>query len=634
MSTLQQLAPGSIFAGDYRVLGLLSAGGMGAVYVVEQLSTSKQRALKLMHPQLVADPTLRKRFELEAKIGARIDSEHVVEVQAAGVDAATGMPWLVMELLRGDDLAKTVERRGALPVAEVRAIFEQLCHAVGAAHAAGIVHRDLKPENIFLGQARRAGVSFTLKVLDFGIAKLAAEAGTKHTAAMGSPIWMSPEQTDRGAITPAADVWALGLIAFHLLTGRYFWRSMDAQHPTVTQLMREIVLDPIAPASARAAELRASLPIGFDAWFARCVVREPPLRFQDANAAWAELARVLDGAAAPLAATSYAAVPNAAAAPPSVVASAAAAPLPWEAPMSRAPQPPMLQTTSAPVISQDVYAPPARTGPPRAIYFGAIGAIVLGLAGVGAVKLVPMFGSYKDDVVTVCSSIVVAETMCSKMADPCDPAQKATIAFDTSRKQVKTSEGRALLASIGDEKDAHMKAVKLREAARDTSAGTCALADYFDQPPPAPVASAAPTTDPAPPASTVDASDAGPDASARGLPSGTRQTKPPAVREGATAVSGRLPPEVIQRVVRQSFGRFRACYANGLRNNPTLQGTVNVRFVISPTGAVSAASNAGSTLPDGAVVSCVVSAFAGLSFPQPEGGIVAVTYPITFTPGD
>ena len=115
--------------------------------------------------------------------------------------------------------------------------------------------------------------------------------------------------------------------------------------------------------------------------------------------------------------------------------------------------------------------------------------------------------------------------------------------------------------------------------------------------------------------------------------SGSHRTKPPSVRMGATSVSGRLPPEVIQRIVRQNFGRFKLCYENGLRNNPSLQGTVTVRFIIGRDGAVSGASNGGGGMPDAGVVSCVVRSFQGLSFPQPEGGIVTVTYPISFSPG-
>ena len=121
--------------------------------------------------------------------------------------------------------------------------------------------------------------------------------------------------------------------------------------------------------------------------------------------------------------------------------------------------------------------------------------------------------------------------------------------------------------------------------------------------------------------------------SGHGRLGGSHRTKPPQVRMGATSVSGRLPPEVIQRIVRQNFGRFRLCYENGLRNNPNLQGRVAVRFVIGRDGAVSNVGNGGSDMPDSGVVSCVVRSFYGLSFPQPEGGIVTVVYPIMFSPG-
>src|SRR5450631_2470252 len=115
---------------------------------------------------------------------------------------------------------------------------------------------------------------------------------------------------------------------------------------------------------------------------------------------------------------------------------------------------------------------------------------------------------------------------------------------------------------------------------------------------------------------------------------GAHQTRSPSLRQGATQVNGRLPPEVIQRIVRQNFGRFRLCYENGLRTNPNLQGRVAIKFVIDRSGSVSTASDGGSDLPDQTVVSCVVRGFGNLSFPQPEGGIVTVVFPIMFNPGE
>jgi hypothetical protein len=120
----------------------------------------------------------------------------------------------------------------------------------------------------------------------------------------------------------------------------------------------------------------------------------------------------------------------------------------------------------------------------------------------------------------------------------------------------------------------------------------------------------------------------------RGRLGGGHQVKSPKLREGATQVNGRLPPEVIQRIVRQNFGRFRLCYENGMRSNPNLQGRVSVKFVIDRSGAVSMTADGGSDLPDQSVVQCVVRGFGNLSFPQPEGGMVTVVYPIIFNPGD
>ncbi len=122
--------------------------------------------------------------------------------------------------------------------------------------------------------------------------------------------------------------------------------------------------------------------------------------------------------------------------------------------------------------------------------------------------------------------------------------------------------------------------------------------------------------------------------SGRGRLGGGHQVKAPRIREGATSVNGRLPPEVIQRIVRQNFGRFRLCYENGMRNNPNLQGRVTVKFVIDRSGAVAMTADGGSDIPDAAVVGCVVRGFGNLSFPQPEGGMVTVVYPIMFNPGD
>jgi tRNA A-37 threonylcarbamoyl transferase component Bud32 len=294
-----KLAPGLIFARDFRLLSPLAEGGMGAVYLAEQLSTGKRRALKVMQGSLVTDERSRARFVDEARVGARIASAHVVEVVGAGVDEATGLPWLAMELLDGEDMATLLRRRGPIPAGEVLALLDQACHALAAAHAAGVVHCDLKPENLFVARPRQAGVPFLVKVLDFGIAKLVREGQTAATvtSAIGTPLWMAPEQASTGAaVTPATDVWALGLIAFALLSGRPYWRTASAEGPAVNvmALLLEAAGGVVEPATIRSLALGGPpLPAGFDPWFARCVARDGWARFNNAAEAFTALERAL-----------------------------------------------------------------------------------------------------------------------------------------------------------------------------------------------------------------------------------------------------------------------------------------------------------------------------------------------------
>lgn len=274
------LEPGAIFASDFRLVRLLASGGMGSVYVVDQLSTGRPAALKLMRPELALDDDARRRFELEAKIGARVESDNVVDVLAAGVDEETGAPYIVMELLLGEDLAARIAR-GPISLPDALVVFEQLCTAVGKAHDAGVVHRDLKPENVFLMR----GEPTIVKVLDFGVAKVADSMHQSSTNAVGTPLFMAPEQTERGKVTARADVWALGLIAYRMLTGNHFWRSAYDHGSSLAQLMREVVLAHLPAASVRAREQGVGhlLPPGFDAFFSQCVAREPERRLRNAS---------------------------------------------------------------------------------------------------------------------------------------------------------------------------------------------------------------------------------------------------------------------------------------------------------------------------------------------------------------
>jgi serine/threonine protein kinase len=287
---------GTVVGNDYMVVRPLNRGSMGALYVAEQLSTASHRALKILRREYVSDPTLYKRFEREAQVAARIPSEHVAQTIAAGVDRKLDVPWIAMELLEGQNLADHVDEHGPMATENVRAYLEQLCHALAAAHKLGIVHRDLKPANVFLSEARRVGAPKVVKVLDFGIAKILAEGVTLQGAPLGTPSWMAPEQTIGDPATAATDVWALGLLAFYMLTARHFWRSsLLPDNEVAVAVMREILHDPIPIAWARAIELgvEGKIPEGFNEWFAQCVARKPGDRFVNARAAYAALANAL-----------------------------------------------------------------------------------------------------------------------------------------------------------------------------------------------------------------------------------------------------------------------------------------------------------------------------------------------------
>ena len=303
------LKPGDVFAGDYCVEKPIKVGGMGAVYLVTQVSTNLTRALKVMLPEVEAHTEKkkqaaralhadkRKRFELEAKIGAAIKSEHVIKVIQAGVDEKTNAPWIVMEFLDGEDLNEYTERTGPLPPDEVREIFDQICDAIGEMHELGIVHRDLKLENIYRARDKPRRMSFLIKVLDLGIARVIAAADAKTASSktkpgLGSSYWMAPEQVKPDQkIDARTDVWALGLIAFRLLTGQSFWKSETVYGATPLAWIAESCIEELAGASERAAELEceALLPPGFDAWFAKCVNQDVEQRYANASVMFAAI---------------------------------------------------------------------------------------------------------------------------------------------------------------------------------------------------------------------------------------------------------------------------------------------------------------------------------------------------------
>ncbi|WP_437521788.1 protein kinase [Sorangium sp. So ce726] len=296
-------AEGTVFAGRYRLGPVIGVGGMGAVYEAVHIETNRRRALKIMHPTLFESPNLRERFQREARISAEIESEFIVEVFDAGIDEQTGMPFLVMELLRGEDLDHRIERLGKLPPLEVVTYLHQVALALDRTHRASIVHRDLKPENIFLTQ-REDGQPH-VKILDFGIAKLVAEHASagRATHGVGTPIYMAPEQFDGAPLSSATDVYALGMVAYTLLVGASYWVKEEKTGNLLAILAAASRGRP-DPASTRAAARGVTLSPAFDAWFEKATALRPDDRLQVATQAVRALAEALEIAPPPSAARS------------------------------------------------------------------------------------------------------------------------------------------------------------------------------------------------------------------------------------------------------------------------------------------------------------------------------------------
>ena len=214
---------GDLLAGKYRVDRVLGSGGMGIVVAARHEQLGQFVALKFLREQALGNPEAVARFLREARACVKLRSDHAAKVLDVGT-LETGAPYMVMEYLEGADLGAVLAKYGPLPVETAALYVVQACEAIAAAHAAGIVHRDLKPQNLFL--ARTVGGASRIKVLDFGVSKVIAGlemAGVTQTGSMlGSPLYMSPEQMRSSRDVDArADVWALGVVLFELLTQRW-----------------------------------------------------------------------------------------------------------------------------------------------------------------------------------------------------------------------------------------------------------------------------------------------------------------------------------------------------------------------------------------------------------------------------
>jgi serine/threonine-protein kinase len=256
----------------------LGRGAMGSVWVAQNRALGAEVAVKLV--DRVDSPEACARFETEARGLAQIDSPHVVRVFDYGI-TAHGCPFIVMELLRGEDLGARLRRAGTLDLPTTAEIIRQSCLALGRAHALGAVHRDIKPANIFLCEAEGA---IFVKVLDFGVAKFATAANLDMTSTgvlMGTPYYMSPEQLmDPRSIDHRADLWSLGVVAYTCLSG-----SVPFAGETLGALSVAIHLGSYPPLT----QARRDVPQQIEAWIARALQINREQRFGSA----AEMAQAL-----------------------------------------------------------------------------------------------------------------------------------------------------------------------------------------------------------------------------------------------------------------------------------------------------------------------------------------------------
>jgi eukaryotic-like serine/threonine-protein kinase len=241
---------GATVDGRYRVIAKIGAGGMGAVYKVEHLAMGKLAAMKVLHSSLTQDKEVAQRFRREAEAVSKLSSPNTVQVFDFGESG--GSMYLVMELVKGEDLGAILRRDGPMPFARLAPMMIQVCDALSEAHEAGIVHRDLKPENLFVSRARDG--HDIVKVLDFGLAKLRDSEELNQVTARGSligtPFYMSPEQIRADELDARSDIYSMGALMYRVLTGVHPFTA-----PSPVAVLTQHLTEELVPPSERKPEL-------------------------------------------------------------------------------------------------------------------------------------------------------------------------------------------------------------------------------------------------------------------------------------------------------------------------------------------------------------------------------------------
>jgi len=279
------LQPGSLIDDHFRLERQLSTSTTSSLWVAEDLRLEGRVVIKFLSAQHVQDASVRERFMRESQAICKVRSPHVVQVLDRGI--SHGLPYLVMELLEGEDLERLLVRERMLSLAETASMLDQLCRGLARVHKAGYVHRDIKPDNVFVIHESDGG--HFIKLLDFGVVKTLESntaSLTQTDMIVGTAHYLSPEQiTAPTSVDERADVWAVGVLAYRMLFGQV---PFDAE---TWPLLCECIL---RGEYSLPSEQQPQLPATLDTWFARVLQRDPNARFQhvqDASAALSRIAR-------------------------------------------------------------------------------------------------------------------------------------------------------------------------------------------------------------------------------------------------------------------------------------------------------------------------------------------------------